>query len=238
MKKIIFIIALVLGVSLTMVVIGYVLASQIEYVDLLGKRVIHSQEKEALLVIDNEEKVFFEYTIEDWQRQASNGWDNLFGRDLTPDIFTRFTAVSPFPGDVRTIIFSTSTYGGDEDLSLFWTLNINTRQLRFFGEKNKGVVGNIRWSPEETHFAYYLNTKNAMGDYLTVDNVKKGKKEFILSREDILNYLEEDDQEFNPEFSNLDWKEDSRIFFRTNSMQEGVFNQWSITKEGDDLKRE
>jgi tricorn protease-like protein len=246
MKKVFFITGLILGVSLAVVAIGYVLSSQIEYVDLVGKTLMISEEDDTLFAINEDERIVFRYSIENWRGQTRNRWEKLFKGSLTnddlqitPDDFVRFTAVSPFPEGVKTIIFSTSTYGLANDFSLFWMLNIGTKELRFFGEKNDGVVGNIVWSPKGTHFAYFLNTKEASGEYLTIDNIETREKIFTICREKILELLEEESEEFIPEFRTLRWQEDGqRLFFSTNTTEEGVFATWSIDLSGEDLKRE
>jgi hypothetical protein len=247
MKKIFFITGLVLGVSLAVVTIGYVLSSQIEYVDLVGKIVTISEEDDALFIINDEEDVVFRYSIESWRGQVKEKWDSLFIEPImagdikvTPDDFTRFTAVSPYPEGVKTIVFSTSTEGKGVDFSLFWTLNVGTRELRLLGDKNMGVVGNIVWSPKETHFAYILNIEEFTGEYLTVDNIDTRKKEFTISKDDVLAKLGiEDEGDFHPSFKSLRWREDGmRLFFTTNTKEEDVFAMWSVDPKGIDLRME
>lgn len=247
MKKIFFITGLVLGVSLAVVTIGYVLSSQIEYVDLIGKVVTISEEDDALFVMNDKEDVVFRYSIESWRGQVKGKWDVLFQESMlvgdskiTPDDFTRFTAVSPYPDGIKTIIFSTSTKEKGVDYSLFWTLNIGTRELRFLGDKNIGVVGNIVWSPRETHFAYVLNTEEFTGEYLTIDNIDTRKKEFTLSKEDLLLKLNiEEENDFHPSFKSLRWRDDGmRLFFTTNTKEEDVFVMWSVDSKGTDLRIE
>lgn len=245
MKKVFFVTGLVLGVSLAVIAIGYVLSSQIEYVDLIEKTITISEEDDALFVINDKESVVFRYSIESWRGQVRENWDNLFqdffdGEEIGPDDFVRFTAVSPFPEGTKMIVFATSTKELPINYSLFFTLNVGTKQLRFFGDKNKGVVGNVVWSPEETHFAYTLNTNDRSGEYLTVDNIEKRKKEFTLVKDDILAELEiEEGEYFNPEFRALRWNNDgSRLFFATNTEEEDVSMMWSIAANGTDFKRE
>ncbi len=249
MKNIIFVIGLIFGISLTMVAIGYVLSSQIEYVDLIGKTVGISEEddEDALLVIDDEGNVVFRYSVESWRGQVRERWDDVLqepvkinGKKVTPDDFSRFTAVSPFPEGIKTLVFSVSTHNMPTDYSLFWTLNIGTREVIFLGEKNRGVVGNITWSPKETHFAYLLNTERAAGDYFTVDNVETREKGFFLSGEEIAEALDvEYEEEFLPEFRNLRWSEDGeRILFVTNIPDDESLASWSIDLKGLDIKKE
>jgi hypothetical protein len=241
MKKVIFVTSLILGVSLTVVAIGYVLSSQIEYVDLLEKTITISDEDDVLFVNNSNDKVVFRYSVESWRGQIKGSWSGLFdGEEIGPDDFVRFTAVSPFPEGIKTIVFAISTKDLPTNYSLFFTLNIGTKQLRFLGGKNKGIVGNVVWSPEENYFAYILNSNDQSGVYLTVDNIKTMKKEFTLSKDDILEELEiEEGEYFNPEFRALKWSEDgSKIFFMTNTNEEDISSMWSIGLGGSGLKLE
>ncbi len=247
MNKLFFIIALIFAVSLTVVAIGYVLSSQIEYVDLIDKKIIISEDDDVLLVTDKDASVVFRHSIENWRGQVRGKWDSIFkepikiqGTKVGPDGFTRFTAVSPFPDGIKTIVFSVSTYAMPVDYSLFWTLNIATGETKILGERNKGVVGNIIWSPKETHFAYFLNTERAAGDYLTLDNVETRRKEFTVSGKEILEALETDyEEDFMPEFRSLRWREDGeRFFFTTDTTEEGVSANWSIDLKGLNIRRE
>jgi WD40 repeat protein len=245
MKKVIFVTGLVLGVSLTVVAIGYVLSSQIEYVDLLEKTITISDEDDVLFINNSDDKVVFRYSVESWRGQVKGSWDKLFqgffeGEEIGPDNFVRFTAVSPFPEGIKTIVFAISTKELPNNYSLFFTLNVGTKQLKFLGGKNEGVVGNVVWSPEENYFAYILNSNDRSGVYLTVDNIKTMRKEFTLSKDDILEGLEiEEEENFNPEFRALRWSEDgSKIFFMTNTNEEDIFSTWSIGFDGSGLKLE
>jgi hypothetical protein len=247
MKKIFFITGLVLGVSLAVVTIGYVLSSQIEYVDLVEKTVTISEENDVLFIVNDKEDIIFRYSIESWRGQVRGRWNNLFpepivvdGVEIVPDDFTRFTAVSPYPDGIKTIVFSTSTEEKGADFSLFWTLNVGTRELRFLGDKNTGVVGNVVWSPKETHFAYILNTEEFTGEYLTIDSVDTRKKEFTISKDDILTKLDiEEGSDFHPSFRSLRWRDDGmRLFFTTNTKEEDIFGMWSVDPKGTDLRME
>ncbi len=247
MNKLFFIVVLIFAVSVTVVAIGYVLSSQIEYVDLINKEITISEDDDVLLVMDEDENIAFRYSIENWRGEVRERWDSIFrepmeiqGTKVGPDGFTRFTAVSPFPDGVKTLVFSVSTYAMPVDYSLFWTLNIATGETRILGERNKGVVGNIIWSPKETHFAYFLNTERAAGDYLTLDNVETREKEFTVSGREILEALEVDyDEDFMPEFRSLRWREDGeRFFFTTDTTEEEVSANWSIDLKGLNIRRE
>ena len=247
MKKIFFITGLIVGVSLAVVTIGYVLSSQIEYVDLIEKTVTISEENDALFIINEKENVVFRYSVESWKGQVKERWDDLFqepiivdGVKIEPDNFTKFTAVSPYPDGVKTIVFSISTGGTSVDFSLFWTLNVGTRELKFLGDKNEGIVGNIVWSPKETHFAYFLDTEDFSGEYLTIDNIETRKKEFTISKNDILSKIEmKEEGDFHPGFRSLRWNDDgSRLFFTTNAEEKDVVIMWSIDLKGTDLRKE
>jgi hypothetical protein len=247
MKNIFFIVALIFVVALGVVAIGYIFSSQIQYVDLIEKNVVISDEDNALHIVNKEGDVVLEYTIKNWRGQVREEWDDFFeempqigGEELIPEKFNRFSAVSPFPDGIKSIIFAISTHGEKEDYSLFWVLDVGTREIRFFGEPNKGIVGNVAWSPEATHFAYYLNTQDTPGEYLTVDNVQLSSKEFTLSGDAIISLIDSEHEEvFYPEFGNIRWSEDGeRVLFSTKTLEEDVSAFWSIRFDGTDLTRE
>ncbi len=245
MKNALFIIGLIIGVALFTVAIGYFFYSQIDYVDLAEKEVFISENDDELLIKNKEGEVVFVYKIEEWRESVSDNWNEIFEEpikidevELTPESFSRFTGVSPFPEGLKSLGFSVSTYAMPKDVSLFWVLDIGTGELNFVGEKNNGVIGYIIWSPQRTHFAYFLNTEKAPGEYLTVDNAITKEKEFTLSGEDILEILEKTVEEFSPEFRDMEWSEDGeKLFFATNGVdKEDVF--WSIGVDGSDLMKE
>ncbi len=247
MKNVFFIIGLIFGVSLAVVGIGYILSSQVDYIDLINRKVVIADDDKALLLVNEDEEVSFEYTIENWRGQVKGDWDDFFdeplevdGVTITPNSFSRFTTASPFPDGVKSIVFSVSTYAMPIDFSLFWVLNIGTREIRFLGEENRGIVGDITWSPEGTHFAYFLNTERAPGEHLTIDNAETLEKEFTLSGEEILEALEvEYDEDYKPEFRGLRWGQDGkRLFFATDDVEEDTSVTWSIDLEGESLRKE
>ncbi len=247
MKKVFFVVGLICGVSLAVVTIGYVFSSQINYVDLLNKRVAISEEDNSIVVLNEDNNIVLRYSVDNWRGQVRPLWKELLSQEMTfkeritPDSFTRFSAVSPFPDGLKTIVFATSTSAEEKDYSTFWLLNIGTKEITFFGEVNEGVVGNIAWSPKETHFAYYLNTEKGSGEYLTIDNIIEKKKEFTISGEDILAKLteEETEEEFRPEIRALQWdSRGERVSFTTNTLKEDIFANWSISVTGTDLRRE
>ncbi len=246
-KKTLFVVGAVVGVSLFVVLVCYFLLFQVGYTDLVGKTIIISEGDDDLLVLDEKENVVFSYSISEWNRQAGEKWDEFFTEPIEideitigPNAFTRFTAISPFPESTRRLGFAVSTYAAPTDVSLFWVIDIVTRELSLVGEENKGVVGNISWSPNRVHFAYYLNTERAAGEYLTVDNGVTFEKEFNLSGEDILEAMEEEEDEaFTPEFRSLKWSEEGeKLMFSTDTPEEDVSADWVINVDGTELTRE
>lgn len=246
MKNILFIIGLIFLVSLVVVGTGYFLYSQAEYVSLRNKTVNISENDDALLV-KGEEGVIFSYSIEEFQETALIVWDDVFGDDLIkinekevgPEMFTKFIVSSPFPGKRSSIIFSVSTDMATENVSLFWVLDITTGRLTPFGEKNIGRVGNIMWSPDGSYFAYFLNTKRGVGEYLVLGNAESFKEEFILSGEDILEAMDiEKEDHFMPGFRGLRWsEEEEELLFMTDTLEEGASANWSINFDGTNLER-
>jgi hypothetical protein len=243
MKKILFVIGLILGIALFIILVGFLFYSQIEQTNLAGKKVFTSEDDEQIMVSDENENIIFSYSIEEWQKQAGEQWNDIFveplmaGEDVVgPESFVWFTAVSAFPG-MSKIGFSVSTYEKATNVSLFWTIDIATKEINIIGEKNIGIVGNIVWSPNANYFAYSLNDGEKKGEFLTADNTTTLKKEFVLTGEDILHALEGEylSSIYYPNFRNIEWKEDeSELIFTTNSLEETEETRWSInlgTKE-------
>ncbi len=230
-KNLLLTIVLIIGVSVVMAVIILLFYSQIGYVDLINKEVTISDDDQDILVICEEGGVVFEYSLEDWREGVS-------GESITVSDIMEFTAVSPFPEGVRTVGFAVSTTGLEKNFSTFWTLNLGTGDLHMIGEENIGVVGNIIWSPKETHFAYSLDVNDLTGEYLTVDNVETRKKEFVLSSEDMAVKMEVED-EFLADFRMIKWSDDGDdLRFVTNGISEDESIAWIIDKNGENLRLE
>lgn len=245
MKKIIIICGLVLGVSFAMMLIVFFLYSQVNYVNLVNKKVSISEDDLAVLIIDKEDNVVFSYSIDEWRSGASLVWEDYFveplvidGDKLRPNDFSKFVAVSAFPEGTKTIVFAVFS-DNNKDVSLFWTLNIDTKKLSLVGDVNLGTIGNIIWSPDGVYFAYLLNTRDVGGKYITVDNVKTREKEFTLSKSHVLELLTIDDENYSPEFRMMKWDDDGeRLSFTTNGVSEETSIRWSVGYNGEDLKVE
>lgn len=248
-KKALSLVGIVVGVTVIMGIAVYFLYSQVDYLDLVGKKIVISQEDDNLLLVDENEKTVFSYSVSEWQGQVSGRWNDLFPEpimvndtEIGPERFERFTVASPVT-DPRKMIFAVSTYLMPEDISLFFVLDVRNRELSFVGEENRGVIGDIKWSPKGTHFAYFLNTQRAAGDYLTLDSIETMEKEFILEEEDILlalGMLEEELEsiEFTPEFRSLGWTEDGeRLTFVSDTLEEDEEARWSINIDGTEIVR-
>ena len=248
-KKALSLLGMIVGVMAVMGLAIYFLYSQIRPVDLIGKDIVMTEDEDALEVVDEDGNVVFDYSITEWRDYTEDRWEYLFDGtieinevELGPQSFQRFVAASPLVDPTR-MAFAVSTYGAPTDVSLFFTLDIRTREVRLIGEENKGVIGDILWSPTGTHFAYFLNTERAPGDYLTVDNIETLEKEFMLEDRDILLALgvEEEDIgegaiEFAPEFRSMEWTEEGeRLLFTTNALEEGEEANWSINVDGTDI---
>ncbi len=248
-KKALSLVGMIAGVTLVMGLAIYFLYSQVEYLDLVGKSIVISEEDDRLQVVDEDDRVVFDYSITDWRNHVEGRWDNFLEEpimvgetELKPQNFQRFVAASPLVEPTE-MVFAVATYAMPTDFSLFFVIDIRSGELSFVGEPNKGVIGNIIWSPTGKHFAYFLNTDRAPGDYLTVDNAETLEKEFTLEDEDILLGLGVSDEEigdgeieFAPEFRSLEWDEDGeRLLFTTNSLEEGEDADWSINADGTDI---
>lgn len=247
MKKILFIIALIMGIALFIMLLGFLLYSHFEVIDLSGKRVTTSENDEEIIIFDGEEEIF-KYSILDWREQVKGDWKIFFPESIITDSgevdeenFVWFSAVSAFPG-ISKIGFSTSTYGMPTDVSLFWLLDVTTKEIKLIGEENWGVVGNIVWSSNGDYFAYSLSSKEKNGNYLTIDNVKNLQKEVVFSKEEIITAVQGEWSStlYFPEFRNLKWSEENEniLFFTTNSLEEGAELKWSFDVENKSLKTE
>jgi len=248
-KKALSLLGMIVGVMAVMGIAIYFLYSQIRPVDLIGKDIVITEDDDALEVVDEDGNVVFDYSMSDWRTYTENRWEYLFDgtieineTELGPRSFQRFVAASPLV-DPTKMIFAVSTYGAPTDVSLFFVLDIRTEELELVGRENKGIIGNILWSPTGTHFAYFLNTERAPGDYLTVDNVETLEKEFVLEDRDILLALGVGEEEigegvieFTPEFRNLAWEEEGeRLMFVTDVLEEDEEASWSINADGTDI---
>ena len=247
MKKTLFVVGSIVGVSLVIVGIGYFLYSQINYVDLVEKKILISENDQEIFVNEEGGETVFSYSVSEWREQVEGSWDDYFDqplmineREVTPSNFNRFTGVSPFPGGTKKLGFVVSTRDLFEDVSLFWVMDISSREIEMIGKENFGVIGNISWSPNGIYFAYYLNTEKAPGEYLTVDNALTLEKEFMIDREEILEAYEVEKEDYSPEFARLDWADDgNRLFFTTASIEdEEEEDKWSIMVDGSELKKE
>ncbi len=237
-KNIFQFVGLIVGVSLVLLLMIYVFYSQIDYVDLIGKRVTSSDDGQQVLVIDKDDGIVYSYSIEEWRYGAELLWPNyLTEANLKPDDFTQFIAASPLPGDTRLLGFAVSTNRAEDNASVFWYFHIGKRELGVIGEKNEGVVGNIVWSPKETHFSYSLDTEQAAGTSLTVDNIVTKKKKFTITGEDIVTALEAESDDYTPEFRRIRWEDDGQtITFITNGIEEEEVD-WSIDIKGENLTK-
>jgi len=248
-QKIFFTIGMVVGIAFFVFIISFFLYSQINYIDLIGKRVIIAEGDRELHVVDDNNDVVFIYKIEDWQNGVSEGWEHMFpelissgGANIGPENFDRFIATSPLPNP-RKLGFAISTYTLPIDISLFFELDVRNNRLNPIGEKNRGIIGSIIWSPAETHFAYLLNTKEEAGKYLVVDNVETLEEEFSLDKEDILLALGVEDLEerinFKPRFKGLSFDEEGEfLIFTTSTLDEDESAVWTIRINGTGLTRE
>ncbi len=248
-QKIFFTIGMVVGVAFFVFIISFFLYSQINYIDLIGKRALIAEGDRELHVVDDENTVVFVYKVEDWQNGVSESWDYMFpelasvgGASIGPENFDRFIATSPLPNP-RKLGFAISTYALPIDISLFFELDVRNNRLKPIGEKNMGIIGSIVWSSAETHFAYSLNTKEEVGKYLVVDNVQTLEEEFSLDKDDILLALGVDESEeevdFNPGFKGLSFDEDGEfLVFTTNTLNEEESALWTIRVDGTGIIRE
>ncbi len=239
LKNVIFVTGLIVAVSLIVVAVAYFFYSQIDYVNLARKEVTVnvSEEKDTIFVRENDE-VLFSYSIEDFRNDSLKEWNRLTKEnpfvikedELSLEDFSVFLTVSKFPKGQRSIIFPVSTSREDKNISLFWVLDIGTRDITFFGEENKGIIGNVVWSSDVSYFAYTINTRSGKGEYFSIDNARSFEKEVTISGDDILENLEvSSEKEFNPGFRGIGWSEEEEgFFFITETLEEGAPSRWIV----------
>jgi|GEM_PF-1863974 len=207
-------------------------------------------EGETIRVLDKEENVVFEYSIDEFKDWAKENWQDIFEEpprfapnipetEVFPEDFGFFDRTASISPDKEKLAFSVHSYYAASYLSLVGIIDLKTEEPALTAEANRGGVVDIFWSPAGNHLAYALDTGRAQGDYLSVDNVTELEKEFTLSGEDILNVLQNSDYaEFMPHFRDLKWiDQGQRLKFTTDGPEEEAL-AWSIKTQGTDLKQE
>lgn len=192
------------------------------------------QQKEGTIeVLDQKGNSILEYSIEEFNQWTKENWDvfeevpQVGGRDVEPGNFGWFDETATISPDNEKLVFSVHDYAVATYTSFVGIIEIETKKVNLIKDPAPGDIDEFIWSPDSTHLAYTLGTGRAMGDYLQVDNVENLKKEFLLSQDEVKVIM--------PRFRDLKWEED--VFkFITDDGKEGII-QWSIERDGTDLKR-
>lgn len=187
----------------------------------------------------------FVYSIEDFNQWAAENWEDLFqepprvgGRQVNTN-FSFFNDNPDFAPSINKIVFFVNDYAAATTVSFIGVVDINSGETNLIPETIRGGVGNYVWSTENQYLAYKSNTARAVGDYIYVDDIKNMERSFTLSRDDVLQRFNTAEEEsptgFNPEFRNLEWKNNYLHFSSTGLDKKEV--QWKIDKEGSNLTR-
>jgi len=209
----------------------------------------HAAGAETIKVLDEEERIIFEYSIAEFRTWAQKHWEEIFEEipafadieTVYPEDFAAFdytAALSPGGGKLA---FSIHRYFAATFMSFVGVVNLQTEETALVSTENRGQIGEFLWSPRGTYIAYALNTAKGEAFFLSIDNVEEMEKEFTLSRDDIAAALEEGDPVGMPFFENMGWfEEEKRLQFTTNVRIDGEIEaiEWSIDAGGTDLRKE
>lgn len=162
-------------------------------------------------------------------------------RTVEPENFSFFDQTASLSPNKKMLIFSVHDYAVLTTESFVITANLESKNLALVNEPVRGGIERFIWSPDSLHVAYVLNSARAQGDYLSVDSIEEMSKNFVLDQDSLLNVLnteESNSNEFLPNFRDLKWQ-DEKLYFATNSPDEEEQKlQWSINKNGEELRLE
>ncbi len=216
--------------------------------DKVGKREVELREEgEIIEVLDEQEELVFEYSIDEFVEWAKLNWDDLFEeppafgemREVNPDRFHRFDEGVSLSPCFEYLAFSVNDYAAASTISFVGLVDLKEKEVDLIRDSANGGIQNLFWSPQSSHLAYILDTARAQGDHISVDELEDMTKAFTLSGRDISQELGLEVEHIMPNFSDLDWiEEGQRLEFDTYIHSEDRSFRWSIKKDGTDLKRE
>ena len=214
-------------------------------VDLRVEYIGEGLEAKELKIIDKNEVVHFEITIEavnQWMLANKNVFDEIpevGGRPVNLESFGFFDGGATISPDNKKLAFSIHDYAILTTTSFVMIAEIETGEISVIKQPSRGSVESMIWSPNSNLLAYTLGTARSGGDFLSVDDTQAMNKVFTLEEDDILSFFENEYQNgdgFMPGFRELEWKDD-RLQFITDT-PDGETKTWSVNFSGDDLRME
>ncbi len=183
-------------------------------------------------------EIVFEISIDEFRDWALNNWDDVFDerpsfgdiREVDPNNFYVFDSNGSISPKNNYLVFSVNDYAVLTNISFIILVDIGSGELSMIEDYNQGGVRDIVWSEDENYIAYILDTARAEGEYLTVDNVREMKKEFVVSEEDVHDLYTLKEEETLPFFEIVGWDGDNLIF--STKIKEGLL---SINKKGGEV---
>ncbi len=197
-------------------------------------------EGREIQVIEGEE-VFYSITISELNEWLEDNQDifkdipKIVDVEMTPRDFTFFDGTASLSPCNLKLAFSTHKYAYLIETSYIFIVDLEKDVLSGINTPVTGAVEGFSWSKDAGTLAYSLGTARVGGEYLAVDDLSNFERNFLLSRDDILQYLEiEEAGDFMPLFRKLEWDGDY-LNFTTNHPQGGDI-EWVISKKGEGLQ--
>lgn len=206
----------------------------------------YEEEGEIVKVFDEDGDVFFKYSIEDFRDWAEENWSDIFEkppsfgdlREVDFNNFYRFDEVGAISPDLQSLAFSVSDYAAATNISFVGVVDLKEEDVQIIDEKNTGKVKALLWSPDSDYIVYSLNTARAEGDYLSIDNIKKMEKEFVIGGSEIIDYFQTEEEvdddlssSFVPRFREVEWIESNKLKFVTDHYEDDSDLTWYINTD-------
>ncbi len=193
---------------------------------------------EEIRVKNNVGSIVFEKTISDFRNWAVDNWDDIFEirpsfgelREVDPQNFYVFDNNASLSPKNNFLVFSVNDYAALTNLSFIVIVDLKEGEMRVINDYSNGQASDIIWSEDENYIAYTLDTARGQGEHLTVDNLLLNKKEFTLSKEDVENLT--DFQEESSNFNIVGWDDDFVLF----SINKEGGELFSVNKHGGEIK--
>ncbi len=195
----------------------------------IEKKLEYGGERGKILILDKEDNLILEYSIEEFNEWTKDNWDifekppQVGMRDVVPGNFGWFDNTAIISPDFEKLAFSVHDYAVATFTSFIGIININKKEVSLVKNPIQGSIEDLVWSLDSNYLAYTLGTGRAQGDYLGVANIKKLEEVFLLSEKEVEITM--------PNFEDLAWEQE-KLFFTTHNIR------WSIEKDGSNLQQE
>ncbi len=177
------------------------------------------QDLKNIYLLDKNNQIVFIYQISEFRDWAKTNWTDIFEekpafgeiKEVEIDNFLNFSKELSISNDEKKLAFWVSDYAVLTDISFIAFIDLNDFSISMINKEIIGSIRNIVWSDNDKYIAYLLDTARTYGDYIRIDEIKNKRKLINLEREDIINYLEiENDQELVT-FSDISWQNNENI---------------------------